>query len=116
MKRIILLAGAVAIAGCASPTMMDMRSQGAAATYTSTREEASVAKCILFAWQDMTLAGAPVMASMQPGRDGGFTVVAHGSDYFADIKASPEGAVVDYYHISNSWISKRLKLPLQQCL
>ncbi|AGZ36520.1 lipoprotein [Pseudomonas sp. VLB120] len=116
MKRTILLACAVAIAGCSTPTMPEMRSKGAVSTYKSAKNEAELAKCILFAWQDGKLSGGGMPMGMQPGRASGVSVYAGQREYFADVSSTPQGSVVSYYEVSNSWVSKALKSELEACL
>lgn len=116
MKRTILLACAVAIAGCSTPTMPEMRSAGPSQTLESRKSEDEYAKCLLFAWQDMRLAGELNKASIQPGRNGGTTVLARDGGFFADISAVQGRTLVKYYEASDTWISKRLREPVKKCL
>lgn len=116
MKRMLLLSCAVAVAGCSTPTMTELRARDAAATYQSAKKEDELAKCILFAWQDGKLSGGGMPMEMQPGRNSGVTVYAGRREYFADVNAAPAGSSVSYYHIGNTWISKALKSELETCL
>ncbi|WP_024718019.1 hypothetical protein [Pseudomonas putida] len=116
MKRMILLACAVAVAGCSTPSMTELRARGAAATYQSAKKEDELAKCILFAWQDGKLSGGGMPMGMQPGRDSGVSIYAGRREYFADVNAASTGSSVSYYHIGSSWVSKALKSELETCL
>ena len=116
MKRTILLACVVAIAGCSTPTMTEMRSRGPAATYQSTKSEDALAKCILFAWQDGKLSGGGMPMGIQPGRESGSSVYAGRREYFADVQGTPRGSSVRYYEIADNWGSKILKSELKACL
>lgn len=116
MKRMILMACAVAVVGCSTPTMTELRARGAATSYQSAKKEDELAKCILFAWQDGKLSGGGMPMEMQPGRKSGLSVYAGRREYFADVDAAPTGSTVSYYHIGNTWISKALKSELETCL
>ncbi|MBK3510698.1 hypothetical protein [Pseudomonas sp. MF6747] len=116
MKLIIGVLALIALAGCATPTMPEMRQEGAFETYSSKKQDEAVAKCVLFAWQDIRLAGELNTASIQPGREGGYTVTAHGNEYFADVVSAKGKTIVRYYHVGNSWISERLRPPVKACL
>lgn len=116
MKKSLMVIAAVALlAGCAQ-SMTSIRSEGPAQRYTSSKPADEVAKCILFAWQDTRLSGAPAQASLQPGRQTGTTVVALSGDYFADVDRKGEATIVDYYRVGNSWISKKLQPGVIGCL
>ena len=117
MRRLIcVMAAAVALNGCAAPSLQEMRVSGPARSYVSAKAEADLSKCILFAWQDIRLAGEPNTATMQPGRDGGTTVTAHSNEYFADIKQGQGKTSVKYYRVGDTWISDRLTPAIQSCL
>lgn len=116
MKKSLMVIAAVSLlAGCAQ-SMTSIRSEGPAQSYTTSKPVDDVAKCILFAWQDTRLSGAPAQASVQPGRQTGTTVVALNGDYFADVDRKGEVTTVDYYRVGNSWISKKLQPGVVGCL
>lgn len=106
----------VALAGCSTPTMPEMRQSGPAKTYTSGKSEDALARCILFAWQDSSLSGGGMPMGMQPSRDGGTSVYAGNREYFADVTPSKQGANIKYYEIANTWASKILKPEIEACL
>jgi len=115
--RILIGALAVALlAGCVSPTISQMRDKGPAGTYTSAKSEGDLSKCVLFAWQDTSLAGSAPTVSIQPGRDGGTTVTTGGNEYFVDLKSAGSKTSARYYEVGDTWISRKLQPKLKSCL
>lgn len=113
--RCLLLAAAVALTGCVQ-SMTAIRSGGATQTYTSEKPAEDLAKCVLFAWQDTSLAGSHALASIQPGRSGGVTVLTQGNEYFVDIEKQGAGSKAAFYQASETWISKKLRPGITGCL
>ncbi|WP_426201027.1 hypothetical protein [Pseudomonas sp. TWP3-1] len=116
MKLFVGALALVALAGCSTPTMPEMRQSEPAKTYSSNKPEDALAKCILFAWQDSSLSGGGMPMGMQPGRDGGKSVYAGNREYFADVISAKQGTSIKYYEIANSWVSKILKSEIEACL
>lgn len=89
--RILIAAVAVAmLAGCMAPTMNEARQEGPYKVLTSKKSDAALAKCVHYEWQNQPIFGGTPGATLQPGRDNGYTVFTEGSQYFVDIQ--PQGA------------------------
>lgn len=116
VPQLIAATAMVALSGCATPNMSEMRAVGPIKTLESRKTESSYAECVLFAWQDMRLAGELNKASIQPGRNGGTTVMSRDGGYFVDVSTIPTRVLVRYYEVSDTWISKRLREPVISCL
>lgn len=115
--RVMILAFIIAgLAGCSAPSMSDMRATGPARTFTSTKAADALSKCILFGWQDSSLAGGGMPMAIQPGREGIATIYAGNREYFADVSNAYSGSVIQYYAVSDNWVSRDLLKPLQACL
>lgn len=114
--QLIAVLATVGLSGCATPNTSEMRAAGPFETLKSAKAEDDYAKCLLFAWQDIRLAGEQNKASIQPGRDGGTTVMSREGGYFVDVTPTPSGTSVKYYEVSDTWISKRLREPVRSCL
>ncbi|QBF26867.1 hypothetical protein EXN22_14650 [Pseudomonas tructae] len=115
--RILIGALAVAVlAGCAS--MGERRAEGPAKALASTKAVNEVSECVLFAWQEQSLAGAHYDASLQPLPGGGKTVVSAGQVEFADFKPVNNGTKVEVYFQSGlmDWRKNRRTEAVQRCL
>ena len=117
MQRIIA-AGLIALAlvGCtASP--MEMRADGPTKIFTSTKPEQQVAECILYAWQNESLAGVHYSVSLQPKPGGGKTVVSANYREMADVTGNNGRTKVEFFSDSSmSWISDRRAASAKSCL
>jgi hypothetical protein len=114
-----ILIGAVAVmllAGCMAPTMNEARQKGPDKVLYSKKSDKAVAQCAQYEWQNQSLFGVTPEATLQAGRDSGYTVFTAGSEYFADIQPGASGAVVKYYAVLNNWISAKRLTALQSCL
>ncbi|MFJ7792337.1 hypothetical protein [Pseudomonas sp. NPDC096950] len=116
MKLFVGALALLTLAGCSTPTMPEMRQTGPAKTYSSNKPEDALAKCILFAWQDTSLAGGGAVAYIQPGRSGGVTVYTQGNEYFADIQQRKAKTTIQYFEVGHSWISKKLISSMETCI
>lgn len=107
---------ALALGGCtASP--QEMRADGPMDTFTSAKPEQQVAECILYAWQDESLAGVHYPVSLQPKPGGGKTVVSANYREMADVTGSNSRTKVDFYSDSSmGWISDRRAASVKTCL
>ena len=115
--RIFIVAMAVlGLAGCAS--MSEKRADGPASSFASKKSVSQVSECVIFAWQDQSLAGSHIDASLQPLRDGGKTVVSAGQVEFADFKPANGGTKVDIYFQSGlmDWRKNRRIEAVKGCL
>ncbi|MHC8321120.1 hypothetical protein ACYZT4_10545 [Pseudomonas sp. GB2N2] len=114
-----LFTGAVAVmllAGCMAPTMNEARQKGPDKILYSKKSDKAVAQCLQYEWQNQSLFGVTPEATLQPGRDGGYTVFTAGSEYFVDVQPGASGAVAKYYAVLNNWISAKRLTALQSCL
>jgi len=116
MRIVIGAFAMLLLAGCSSPSMTEMRASGPVKSYSSTKPETELSKCVLFAWQDTSLAGGNAQAHLQPGRSGGSTVYTQGNEYFADLIQKKGLTNVMYYEVGDTWISRKLRPALERCL
>lgn len=115
--RLIISALAVAsLCGCMAPTMNEARQEGPAKVLYSKKTDKALAQCVQYEWQNQSLFGVTPEATLQPGRDNGYTVFTAGSEYFVDIQTGASGSVAKYYAVLNNWISAKRLAALQSCL
>ncbi|HEX8591763.1 MAG TPA: hypothetical protein VF682_00545 [Pseudomonas sp.] len=115
--RILIGALAVAmLAGCMARPMNEVRQDGPYKTLYSKKTDQALAKCVQYEWQNQSLLGVTPEATMQPGRDAGYTVFTAGSEYFVDIAPGASGSVAKYYVVLGNWIAKARLEKLQSCL
>lgn len=115
--RILIGALAVALlAGCMAPTMNEARQDGPYKVLDSKKTDAALAKCVQYEWQNQPIFGGSPGATLQPGRDAGYTVFTEGSQYFVDIQPRASGSEAKYYVVVGNWIAKKRLAALQSCL
>ncbi|MCF5546169.1 hypothetical protein [Pseudomonas salomonii] len=115
--RILIAAVAVAmLAGCMALTMNEARQDGPYKVLASKKTDAALAKCVHYVWQNQSIFGGTPGATLQPGRDAGFTVFTEGSQYFVDIQPSGSGSEAKYYVVVGNWIANKRLTALQGCL
>lgn len=116
MRILLAVIGMGLLAGCAS--MNEKRQAGAANTYASAKPFEEVAECVLFAWQNQSLAGAHPGASIQPLAGGGKTVLSAGEVEFADFSQTAGGTRVDLYFQTGlmDWRKNRRIGAVKSCL
>ena len=115
--RILIAAVAVAmLAGCMAPTMNEARQGGPYKVLTSKKSDAALAKCVHYEWQNQPIFGGTPGATLQSGRDAGYTVFTEGSQYFVDIQPKGAGSEAKYYVVVGNWIAKKRLAALQGCL
>ncbi|WP_149086911.1 hypothetical protein [Pseudomonas prosekii] len=115
--RILIAAAALAmLAGCMAPTMNEARQSGPDKILYSKKSDKAVAQCVQYEWQNQSLFGVTPEATLQPGRDSGYTVFTAGSEYFVDVQPGASGSVAKYYAVLNNWISAKRMAALQTCL
>jgi hypothetical protein len=86
-------------------------------TFTSAKSEQQVAECILYAWQNESLAGVHYSVSLQPKPGGGKTVVSANYREMADVTGSNGRTKVDFYSDSSmGWISDRRAASTKTCI
>lgn len=116
--RMFFTACALALlTGCAM-SVSEMRTTAPEATFSSEKSEDTVAKCILFAWQNDSLAGVHYDVFMQPRPAGGISLVNQGSREMADVYASSGKTKVEVFSNRGNpgWIMKRRIASVQTCI
>lgn len=107
---------AIALSGCVAPTMNEARQEGPYRVMTSKKSDSALAKCVQYEWQNQSIFGGTPGATLQPGRDTGYTVFTEGSQYFVDIQPKGSGAEAKYYVVVGNWIANKRLTALQGCL
>ncbi|MFW9088247.1 hypothetical protein ACOI7N_27400 [Pseudomonas sp. P2758] len=86
-------------------------------TYISAKPEQQVAECILYAWQNESLAGVHYNVNLQPKPGGGKTVVSANYREMVDVTHSNGRTKIEFYSDSSmSWISDRRAASAKTCL
>ena len=116
MRVLIAAVAVVMLAGCMAPTMNEARQAGPYKVLTSKKSDAALAKCVQYEWQNQSIFGGTPGATLQPGRDTGFTVFTEGSQYFVDIQPKSSGSEAKYYVVVANWIANKRLTALQGCL
>ncbi len=116
MRILIAAVAVVVLAGCMAPTMNEARQEGPYKVLTSQKSDAALAKCVQCEWQNQPIFGGAPGATLQPGRDTGYTVFTEGSQYFVDIQPKASGSEVKYYVVLGNWIASKRLSALQGCL
>jgi hypothetical protein len=116
MRILIGALAVVLLAGCMAPTMNEARQKGPAKVLYSKKTDKEVAQCVQYEWQNQSIFGVTPEATLQPGRDSGYTVFTAGSEYFVDIQKGVSGSVAKYYAVVNNWICAKRLSALQSCL
>lgn len=116
MKLIVGALAVALLAGCAS--MSERRAGGPWKTFNSKKDATTVAECVLYGWQNQSIAGAHYDVFVQPLPDSGKTVVSAGQIEFADFKNSPNGSRVELYFTSGlmDWRKNRRAEVVNKCL
>lgn len=117
MQRIITAVCCVVALGGCTTSPQDMRTEGPLNSFTTSKTEQQVAECILYAWQNESLAGAHYNVTLQPRPGGGKTVVSANNREMADVIGSKKTTKVQFFSSSSmSWISDRRVASLKTCL
>lgn len=117
MRR-IMVAGAIllALGGCTT-SPKQMREGGPVKSFSTDKKEQQVAECILYAWQNESLAGVHYSVQLQPSPVGGRSVISANGREMADVTGADGRTKVDYYSNSSmSWITNRRLASLGSCL
>lgn len=117
MQRIIAIGViAVALGGCTT-SPQEMRAEGPLKSFTTSKPEQQVAECILYAWQNESLAGAHYNVTLQPRPSGGRSVVSANNREMVDVVGSKKSTNVQFFSSSSmSWIADRRVASLKPCL
>lgn len=117
MQRIIATGAIVLALGGCTTSPQEMRAEGPLKSFSTHKPEQQVAECILYAWQNESLAGAHYNVSLQPRPSGGKSVVSANNREMADVIGSKESTKVLFFSSSSmSWISDRRVESLKTCL
>lgn len=116
LRVMILTFFALILSGCIAPTMNEARQKGPYRVLTSQKTDAALAKCVQYEWQNQSIFGGTPGATLQPGRDTGYTVFTEGSQYFVDIQPKGSGSEAKYYVVLGNWIANKRLTALQGCL
>jgi len=117
MQRIIAVGAIVLALGGCTTSPQEMRAEGPLKSFSTHKPEQQVAECILYAWQNESLAGAHYNVSLQPRPSGGKSVVSANNREMADVIGSKESTKVQFFSSSSmSWISDRRVASLKPCL
>lgn len=116
MKSIALGLALCALGGCMARPMQEVRQDGPSKILFSKKTDKALAQCVQYEWQNQSLFGVTPEATMQPGRNAGYTVFTAASEYFVDIRPGASGSEAKYYVIANNWIAKARLEKLQSCL
>lgn len=108
MKKILtLLMTTLALVGCVSNSINDVRAKGERVTLESSRGVDEVSQCILYKWQNKKdILGGVFGATMQP-LPGGNTIYVDGNIFIADVTKKTENITqVQLYLINlrNGWV------------
>ncbi|WP_256582522.1 hypothetical protein [Pseudomonas sp. Irchel 3A5] len=96
--------------------MNEARQDGPYKVLNSKKTDAALAKCVQYEWQNQPIFGGSPGATLQSGRDTGYTVFTEGSQYFVDIQPKASGSEAKYYAVLGNWIAKKRLAALQSCL
>lgn len=115
MKKVMGAVLAV-LAGCSS--MVELRDAGPYRSFHSSQATEKAAECVLFAWQNQSLAGVHYDASIQPLPGGGRTVVSQGQVEFADIRQAGAASEISVYFQSGvmDWRKNQRLQAVKGCL
>ena len=116
MKLFIGVLVLVALAGCMAPTMNEARQAGPYKVLTSKKTDSALARCVHYEWQNQPIFGGTPGATLQPGRDIGYTVFTEGSQYLVDIQPKGSGSEAKYYVVVGNWIANKRLSALQGCM
>jgi hypothetical protein len=96
--------------------MNEARQDGPYKVLNSKKSDAALAKCVQYEWQNQPIFGGSPGATLQPGRDTGYTVFTEGSQYFVDVQSAGAGSEARYYVVVGNWIAKKRLSALEGCL
>jgi hypothetical protein len=116
MKLVMGTLALALLAGCATPTMNEIRQEEPREVLHSKKADKVVADCVQREWKDLFVFEGRDGATQESGSKGGYTVATSGSAYFVDIQPEASGSVAKYYAATYRWISKKHLDALQSCL
>jgi hypothetical protein len=117
MQRIIAVGAMVLALGGCTTSPQEMRADGALKSFITPKPAEQVAECILYAWQNESLAGVHYDVNLQPRPGGGKSVVSASNREMADVISGKGSTKVEFYSSSSmSWISERRMASLKPCL
>lgn len=116
MRILVGMLAFVVLAGCMARPMSEVRQDGPYKILHSNKTDKALAECVQYEWQNQALFGVTPQATLQAGRDSGYTVLTAGSEYFVDFKQDATGTDARYYAIARNWIAKARLEKLQSCI
>jgi hypothetical protein len=116
MKFIVWAVALASLAGCAVPTMNEMREKEPHEVTHSKKPPKVIADCVQKKWQELPVFEGKSGATQEPRSHGGYTIASVGEAYFVDIQPEAAGSVAKYYSATYLWISKRHQAAVQECL
>lgn len=116
MRILTAALGILMLAGCMAPTMNEARQDGPYKVLSSSKPDSDLAKCVQYEWQNQPIFGGTPGATLQPGRETGYTVFTEASEYFVDIQPKGAGSEAKYYVVLGNWIAEKRLDALRSCL
>lgn len=116
MKAAIWVLSLASLAGCAAPSMNELRQEEPRQVLHSKKTVKVIADCVQHGWENLSVFEGRSGATQVPLAKGGITVATTGSAYFADIKPDAGGSVAKYYASTYRWISKKHLEAVESCL
>ena len=117
MQRIFTVGAIMLALGGCTTSPQEMRTEGPLKTFTSSKTEKQVAECILYAWQNESLAGVHYDVNLQPKPGGGESVVSANYREMVDVTGSNGRTKIEFFSSSSmNWISDRRAASAKTCL
>ena len=107
----------LSLTACAK-SMLEVRASGPLKSYVTDKPAAKVGECILFAWQNQSIAGSHEPILYQPRRGGGQSVLEEWLRVFADVYQAGDKTQVDFFTNGGgtTWVTDRRESTLKTCL
>jgi len=117
MRMTFAVLATLCLAGC-SYSMQELKARGPIESLSSSKQTQDVAQCILFAWQNQSIAGVHDAAVIQPRQGGGQTVASDSLREVADVYPLGQKTRVDFFTNGGgtNWVSDRRLAALTTCI
>ena len=116
MKAAIWVLALASLAGCAAPSMNELRQEEPRQVLHSKKAVKVIADCVQHGWENLSVFEGRSGATQEPGKKGAITVATTGSAYFVDIQPDTSGSVAKYYASTYRWISRKHLDTVESCL
>lgn len=116
MKAAIWVLALASLAGCAAPSMNELRQEEPRQVLHSKKAVKVIADCVQHGWENLSVFEGRSGATQEPGKKGAITVATTGSAYFVDIQPDASGSVAKYYASTYRWISRKHLDTVENCL